>query len=214
MPWTFHLMYSTKKRTKPGFNLNEWIIHLNSIKMIRFIVVIKKRSHSSLFYTNGTMNSIDQNDYLNKFIVCDSEGHVIVSSASNPKYWIPKNQLMFNSFSVRLIWDYCLLQIKSNYFKVYSISKWPSLMWVRKMCRTLIYQKTAWLRLTKVGKPFRSIWIGKKTMLVADEAVFYAKISVFYWCLFFYFKIEKICQTKDSSRQHDQSKLCRIKQSN
>lgn len=57
------------------------------------------RSHSSLFYTLGTMNSIDQNDYFNKFIICDSQGSVIISSANNPKYWIAKHQLMFNSFS-------------------------------------------------------------------------------------------------------------------
>lgn len=61
----------------------------------------ENRAHSSLFYTEGSMNSIDQSDYLNKFIVCDSHGHVIVSSANNPKYWIAKHQLMFNSFSVK-----------------------------------------------------------------------------------------------------------------
>jgi len=58
------------------------------------------RSHSSLFFTDGTMASMDQNDYFNKFLVCDSRGNVILSSANNPKFWLAKNHLMFNSFSV------------------------------------------------------------------------------------------------------------------
>jgi len=63
------------------------------------------RSHSSLFATDGTMTSMDQSDYFNKFLVCDSRGSVIVSSASNPKFWTAKNQLMFNSFSVIFVFS-------------------------------------------------------------------------------------------------------------
>lgn len=59
----------------------------------------ESRSKASLFYTNGSMNSVDQSDCLNKLLVCDTEGCVIVSSSSNPNHWIPKHQLMFNSFS-------------------------------------------------------------------------------------------------------------------
>lgn len=63
------------------------------------------RCHSSLFYTHGSMTSIDQTDYFNKFIISDSQGHVIVSSATNPEYWIAKHHLMFNSFSVMILGD-------------------------------------------------------------------------------------------------------------
>jgi len=52
----------------------------------------ESRSKASLFYTNGTMNSIDQSDCLNKLFVCDTEGFVILLSiTSNPNHWIPKH---------------------------------------------------------------------------------------------------------------------------
>lgn len=60
----------------------------------------ESRAHSSLFYTNSTMNSINQSDYLNKFLLCDNEGSVVLCRSDNSKYWVQKNKLMCNTFSV------------------------------------------------------------------------------------------------------------------
>lgn len=64
----------------------------------------ESRAHSSLFYTNSTMNSINNCDYFNKFLLCDNDGSVILSRSDNSKYWVQKNKLMCQTYSVyRLI---------------------------------------------------------------------------------------------------------------
>jgi hypothetical protein len=60
----------------------------------------ESRAHSSLFYSNSTMSSIDQSDYFNKFLVCDTEGNVILSRSSDTRYWIQKHKLMDLSYAV------------------------------------------------------------------------------------------------------------------
>ncbi len=57
------------------------------------------RAKPSLFYTNETMSSLNQSDYLNKLIICDTDGSLILSTSNNPNHWIPKHQLIYNSFT-------------------------------------------------------------------------------------------------------------------
>lgn len=63
----------------------------------------ESKSHSSLFSTNATQTSISQSDYLNKLIVCDTEGNVIMSRSNDTKYWFSKYKMMGYSFAVRLL---------------------------------------------------------------------------------------------------------------
>ncbi|RMZ95090.1 general transcription factor 3C polypeptide 2, partial [Brachionus plicatilis] len=58
----------------------------------------ESRAHSSLFFTNSTMNSIHQSDYLNKFLLCDNDGWVVLCRSDNSKYWLQKNKPMCNTF--------------------------------------------------------------------------------------------------------------------
>ena len=102
-------MFITKETNLKGEN------HLFVLDLAFNVFNLEKdesRSKASLFYTNGTMNSIDQSDCLNKLLVCDTEGFIILSSSSNPNHWIPKHQLMFNSFSQ--IASFQILQNGSN----------------------------------------------------------------------------------------------------
>ena len=59
------------------------------------------RAHSSLFYSFATMTSIDQSDYLNKFLICHNDGSILISKSSNPCHWIQKHQLMNFSYAVK-----------------------------------------------------------------------------------------------------------------
>ncbi|CAF0896453.1 unnamed protein product [Brachionus calyciflorus] len=59
----------------------------------------ESRAHSSLFYSNSTMSSINQNDFFNKFLLCNNDGSIFLSRSDNTRHWVQKNKLMFNSFS-------------------------------------------------------------------------------------------------------------------
>lgn len=63
----------------------------------------ESRAHMSLFSTHATMSSLHQSDYLNKLLICNNDGTVILSRANDTKYWIQKNRLMNYSFAVRYL---------------------------------------------------------------------------------------------------------------
>lgn len=60
----------------------------------------ESRAHSSIFYTYSSLSSISQSDYLNKLLVCDNDGSVIISRANDTKFWIQKHKLLNYSFAV------------------------------------------------------------------------------------------------------------------
>ena len=63
----------------------------------------ESRAHNSLFYTNASMTSLNHSDYLNKMVVCDVEGNVLLSRSNDTKYWFQKHKLMNNSYAVNKI---------------------------------------------------------------------------------------------------------------
>jgi len=63
----------------------------------------ESRAHSSLFYSYATMTSIDQSDYLDKFLICDNDGSILVSKSNNPCHWTQKHKLMNFSFAVNIV---------------------------------------------------------------------------------------------------------------
>jgi hypothetical protein len=60
----------------------------------------ESRAHSSLFYIYSTMSSLDQSDYLNKLIICDNDGGILLSRSNDTKFWSQKHKLMSYSYSV------------------------------------------------------------------------------------------------------------------
>lgn len=58
------------------------------------------RTHSSLFNTFTSINSIDASDYINKLLMCDTDGAVIVCRSNDSRYWLPKNKLLNYSYVV------------------------------------------------------------------------------------------------------------------
>ncbi len=60
----------------------------------------ESRAHSSLFFTYSSMSSIDQSDYLNKLLVCDYNGSILLSRSNDTKFWTQKYKMMIHSFAV------------------------------------------------------------------------------------------------------------------
>lgn len=73
----------------------------------------ESRAHSTLFYTNSTMTSVDQSDYLNKFLVCDNDGSIVLSRSDGCKNWTQKNKFMSFSFAVS-----CFYLFSNNWRKI------------------------------------------------------------------------------------------------
>ena len=77
--------------------------HLSALDVNYNIYNIEKdesRAHSSLFFTYSSMSSIDQSDYLNKLLVCDYNGSILLSRSNDTKFWTQKYKMMIHSFAV------------------------------------------------------------------------------------------------------------------
>jgi hypothetical protein len=48
------------------------------------------------------MSSVDQSDYLDKFLICDSDGRVIIGNANDTKSWSQRSKLIGNPFAVAI----------------------------------------------------------------------------------------------------------------
>jgi WD40 repeat protein len=60
----------------------------------------ESRARSALFFTNFTHTAVHVSDLLNKLLVCDTDGSVIVSRAGDSRHWINKHKLINNSYAV------------------------------------------------------------------------------------------------------------------
>ena len=76
------------------------------------------KAQKSSFHTYSSITSISISDYLNKLLICDSEGSIIMST--NPESW--KNSQSFRVYSIFLLWVQMHLSIT-----FYNFSNWSSL---------------------------------------------------------------------------------------